>query len=67
MTTDRTTWVKASRSNGDGACVEMREHDSAVEVRDTKAQGTGPSLRVSPTTFADWVQAAKNGELDRLA
>ncbi len=66
MTTDPTTWVKASRSNGTGACVEMREHEAAIEVRDTKALGAGPSLKLSPVAFASWVKAAKRGDLDHL-
>lgn len=66
MTADPTKWVKASRSNGNGACVEMRVHDSAVEVRDTKARGLNPSLRITRPAFAEWLKAAKNGELDHL-
>ena len=65
MSTD-TPWVKASRSGNTGDCVEMRGHAGAVEIRDTKAEGTGPSLRVSPAAFGGWVEAAKNGELDHL-
>lgn len=67
MTTDPTTWVKASRSSGNGQCVEMRQHDSAVEVRDTKAHGSGPTLRFNSAQFVAWLAAAKSGELDHLA
>jgi hypothetical protein len=66
MTIDPTTWVKASRSNGTGACVEMRGQEGTVQVRDTKAHGAGHILDLSPATFAGWVEAAKSGDLDHL-
>lgn len=66
-TTDPTLWIKASRSGGNGNCVEMRQHDAKVEVRDTKQHGTGPTLRVSAAGFAAWIESAKNGELDSLS
>ena len=61
-----THWVKASKSNTTGDCVEMRGHDDAVEVRDTKAMGTGPILSFASKEFAAWVEAAKRGEFDHL-
>jgi hypothetical protein len=66
MSTNVTQWIKASASGGSGQCVEMRRHDQAVEVRDTKAHGQGPTLRIAPSAFASWIDAAKNGELDHL-
>ena len=65
MTTD-TPWVKAERSASSGECVEMRGHDGAVEIRDTKANGMGPSLAFTPSEFAAWLHGAKNGEFDHL-
>jgi len=67
MSNDPTQWIKASRSGNSGNCVEMRQHDAAVEVRDTKAQGEGPSLRLAPSAFVAWVEGAKSGEFDHLA
>jgi hypothetical protein len=67
MTNDPTQWIKASRSGSSGECVEMRQHAGAVEVRDTKQQGEGPSLRVSGAAFAAWLEGAKSGEFDHLA
>ena len=64
--TDPSRWVKASKSGSDGICVEMRRHEGAVEVRDTKAQGKGPSLRLAPVVFAALMDTAKGGHLDRL-
>jgi predicted RNA-binding protein with TRAM domain len=65
-TTDRTKWIKARASTGNGQCVEMRGHEAAVEVRDTKQHGAGPTLRVSTAGFAAWIDGAKNGEFDAL-
>ena len=65
MNTDPTQWVKATRSNGSGACVEMRREGDRVEVRDTKDR-QGPSLKFTPDEFAAWVDGAKRGEFDHL-
>ena len=61
-----TEWIKSSRSGNSGQCVEMRRHDGAVEVRDTKDGGTGPKLRFTPAEFASWLDSAKRGEFDLL-
>ncbi|HEX3956392.1 MAG TPA: DUF397 domain-containing protein [Trebonia sp.] len=45
-------WRKSSHSgNGGVACVEAGHVHGAVLIRDTKDNGTGPVLRVTP---ADW-------------
>jgi hypothetical protein len=65
MTT--TPWIKSSRSGGNGGdCVEVRRHDGAVEVRDSKDRG-GPVLRVAPAQFAAWLSAARAGTIDPRA
>ncbi|GAA3594908.1 hypothetical protein GCM10022223_07550 [Kineosporia mesophila] len=66
-TPDPTHWIKAARSSATGSCVEMRLHQAAVEVRDTKQHGQGPTLRLHPVGFSTWVTGAKSGELDHLA
>jgi hypothetical protein len=66
MTSDPTQWVKATASGSNGNCVEMRLHAAAVEVRDTKAQGEGPTLRFAPAEFAVWLDGAKDGKFDGL-
>lgn len=66
MSTDPTLWIKASASGSSANCVEVRRRAGAVEVRDTKAQGLGPSLRLMPAEFAAWVAGAKRGEFDSL-
>jgi hypothetical protein len=47
-------WRKSSYSgNGGGACIEAAQVPGTVLVRDTKDNGTGPVLRVTP---ADWAR-----------
>ena len=68
MSTDpRTTpWIKASASDTGSSCVEQRRHDGMIEVRDTKAQGTGPVLRFTSDEYAAWLDGARRGEFDHL-
>jgi hypothetical protein len=47
-------WRKSSYSSGNGGqCVEAGHVPGAVLVRDTRDNGTGPLLRVTP---ADWAR-----------
>lgn len=49
-------WRKSSYSdNGGTGCVEAGQVPGAVLIRDTKDNGTGPTLRVTP---ADWSRFA---------
>ncbi len=54
-------WRKSSYSGGNGAeCIEVASPGGAVVVRDTKQNGTGPVLRVTPAAwrrFAGQVKA----------
>jgi hypothetical protein len=59
-------WIKASRSGNSGDCVEVRGQAGAVQVRDSKAEGTGPTLGFSRGEFAAWLAGAKSGEFDHL-
>lgn len=59
-------WIKASKSGDQGACVEQRAADGLIEVRDSKAAGTGPVLRFTRQEFAAWLDGAKAGEFDHL-
>ncbi|MCE0537136.1 DUF397 domain-containing protein [Kineosporia rhizophila] len=65
-TPEPTQWIKSELSSANGSCVEMRQHAAAVEVRDTKQHGQGPTLRLAPAGFASWIAGAKSGELDHL-
>jgi len=60
-----TDWIKATASSQGGDCVEMRRHDDAVEVRDSK-DPAGPVLRFTAREFAAWLDGAKHAEFDHL-
>jgi hypothetical protein len=50
-------WRKSSYSaNGGMDCVEAAHAPGAILIRDTKDNGTGPVLRVTP---ADWQRFAR--------
>jgi hypothetical protein len=59
-------WIKASASGSTGSCVEQRRHTGMTEVRDTKDNGAGPTLRFTDAEFAAWLDGAKKGEFDHL-
>jgi hypothetical protein len=65
MTRNTGEWIKASKSGGDGQCVEMRPADPGVQVRDSK-NPEGETLSLAHTGFAAWVAGAKAGEFDHL-
>jgi len=44
-------WRKATYSNGQASCIEAGAMPGLVLIRDTKNNGHGPVLRVTP---ADW-------------
>lgn len=52
-------WFKSSYSgSGGGDCVEVAVGPDAVHVRDSKAAGSGPVLRVGRTAWASFVAHA---------
>jgi hypothetical protein len=57
-------WRTSSRSGGNGACVEARQVDGHVEVRDSKDQ-SGPVLTFSPADWLAFVGGVREGEFDR--
>ena len=60
-----TSWIKATASQDGVDCVEMREHEGHIEVRDSK-NPEGPGLRFTPGEWAAWLDGAKKGEFDHL-
>ena len=60
-----TPWIKATRSDEQGSCVEQRHHDGMIEVRDSKDR-TGPVLRFTRAEYAAWLDGARTGEFDHL-
>ena len=65
MSNETTPWVKASASDAEGQCVELRRHAGLVEVRDSK-NPDGPVLRVGAGELAAWIDGAAKGEFDHL-
>lgn len=53
-------WFKSSYSGSDGGdCVEVAADHNAVRVRDTKARGNGPVLRIGLGGWAAFVAFAR--------
>jgi hypothetical protein len=64
----RLTWIKATRSQNQGACVEAAALPGGeVAVRDTKDAGIGPVLVFTAQEWHSFLDGAKKGEFDRLA
>lgn len=54
-------WRKSTRSGSESNCVEVQE--GFGRVRDSK-NASGPSLEFAAGVVAEFLAAAKNGELD---
>ncbi len=53
------TWRKSTRSNSNGACVEIAQVADVVAVRDSK-DSNGPVLTFSQAAFVSFVKGIKN-------
>ncbi|MGH3720196.1 MAG: DUF397 domain-containing protein [Pseudonocardiaceae bacterium] len=60
----RAGWRTSTHSNNGGDCVEVDFTAAGVEMRDSKAHGTGPTLHLTPTQWAAFVAGARDGEFD---
>lgn len=59
-------WRKATRSIGNGACVEVAPADGMVAMRDSK-NPDGPILTYTADEWNAFLDGAKKGEFDSLA
>ena len=66
VTNNTTAWIKATKSNSGGNCVEVRRHSGSVEVRDSKDRGTGSVLQFTPAEWDAFLDGAKSSEFDHL-
>lgn len=56
-------WRKASRSAGNGACVEVAPATGYVAIRDSK-NPDGAVLASAPSVWRSFLADAKNGDYD---
>ncbi len=57
-------WKKSSKSGGNGGeCVEVRRHDGAIQIRDSK-DPTGPVLMFTPDEWRAFLDGAVRGEFN---
>jgi hypothetical protein len=55
-----TNWRKSTYSSGQGGqCVEVASPPGYVAVRDTKDNGNGPVLRVTPANWSRLVRSLR--------
>ncbi|WP_203860841.1 DUF397 domain-containing protein [Plantactinospora mayteni] len=59
------TWRKSTRSQNNGACVEVARKGDVIGVRDSKDLA-GPVLRFTPAEFATFREGVAKGEFDGL-
>jgi hypothetical protein len=57
------TWSKASKSVGNGACVEVAKASKYVAIRDSK-DPYGGMLQSSPSTWRSFLSGIKQGTFD---
>ncbi len=57
-------WIKASKSDSGGNCVEVNFNDDTVKVRDSKDQH-GPELIFTHAEFEAFKHGVRHGEFDR--
>ncbi len=65
MTATQLAWRKASRSVGNGACVEVASAGTGFAMRDSK-DPDGPVLRYSAAAWREFVERARKGQFDTL-
>lgn len=57
------TWRKATKSNNNGACAEVRRTADEIQVRDSK-NPTGPVLSFTPAEWEAFLDGANKGEFN---
>lgn len=57
----RTGWRTSTRSSNGGNCVEVDFTTAGVQMRDSKARGTGPIIGFTPTQWAVFLRESVRG------
>lgn len=57
-------WRKATRSNNNGACAQVRKIDDVIQVRDSKLGEASPILGFNEVEWAAFLDGARKGEFD---
>lgn len=58
-------WIKASKSIGGDACIELRKADRGIELRHSR-DPNGPTLTLTQVELDDFLDGAKHGDFDEL-
>ncbi|MGH3763841.1 MAG: DUF397 domain-containing protein [Pseudonocardiaceae bacterium] len=58
----RAGWRTSTHSNNGGDCVEVDFTAAGVEMRDSKAHGTGPIINFTPTQWAAFLNDLSSGD-----
>ena len=65
-TTDITPWIKASASDSNGSCVELRRNGDKIELRDSKHPDGSILKDFTSSELAAFIDGARRGEFDHL-
>ncbi|MFE9422369.1 DUF397 domain-containing protein [Kitasatospora sp. NPDC006697] len=57
-------WQKSSYSAANNQCIEVREVDGLIELRESDSGDI--IVRTTPTKFAKFLQGVKDGEFDHF-
>ena len=57
----RAGWRTSTRSSNGGNCVEVDYTAAGVQMRDSKARGTGPIIGFTPTQWATFLRESVRG------
>lgn len=61
-----TAWIKASASDANGHCVQMRRNGQHIQIRDSKQGENSPVLSFTGPEIRAWLEGASRGEFDGL-
>ena len=57
-------WRKATKSNNNGACAQVRAAEGMVQLRDSKLGEASPILDFTSAEWSAFLDGAKSGEFE---